>query len=182
MSDSGMAMGQAVLGGGCFWCLEALFKRVDGIISATSGYAGGSTSNPSYEQVCTGQTGHAEVVKLEFDNSKIDYESIIRLFFASHDPTTVDRQGADVGSQYRSVILHSDPEQKRVAEKVIKAINSSRQLQKPIVTELVPLENFWKAEDHHQDYYEKHPYAGYCRIVIAPKLQKAGFSANSIIS
>jgi len=175
-------MGQAVLGGGCFWCLEAIFKRVDGIISTTSGYAGGGGSNPSYEDVCTGQTGHAEVVQLQFDTSKIDYESVIRLFFASHDPTTVDRQGADVGSQYRSVIFHSDPEQKRIAEKVIKDINTSRQLQKPIVTELVPFENFWKAEDHHQDYYEKHPYAGYCRIVIAPKLQKAGFSTNSVIS
>jgi len=182
VADSGLTLGQAVLGGGCFWCLEALFKRVDGVVSATSGYAGGSGSNPSYEQVCTGNTGHAEVVRLQFDTSKIDYEGIIRLFFASHDPTTVHRQGADVGSQYRSVILHSDPEQKRIAEKVIKDINTSRQLQKPIVTELAPLENFWKAEDHHQDYYEKHPYAGYCRIVIAPKLQKAGFSSDSIIS
>jgi len=177
-----MVVGRAVLGGGCFWCLEALFKRIDGILTATSGYAGGSVSHPSYEQVCTGQTGHAEVVQLEFDTSKIDYERIIRLFFASHDPTTVDRQGADVGSQYRSVIFHHDPEQKRVAEKVIKDINTSRQLQKPIVTELAPFQDFWKAEDHHQDYYDKHPYAGYCRIVIAPKLQKAGFSSDSIIS
>jgi peptide-methionine (S)-S-oxide reductase len=171
----------AVLGGGCFWCIEAVFERVDGILSAESGYAGGKRESPSYEQVSTGLTGHAEVVRLAYDPKKISYEAILDLFFKAHDPTTEDRQGADVGSQYRSIVLYANDAQKAAAERKIAEIDASGIHSNRVVTELAPLGVFWKAEDYHQDYYEKHPFAGYCRVVIAPKLEKVGLSPQALV-
>lgn len=171
----------AVIGGGCFWCVEAVYERVDGILTAVSGYAGGTRENPTYEQVSTGLTGHAEVVRLVYDPRKISYERILDLFFKAHDPTTEDRQGADVGSQYRSIILYANEEQRGIAEKKIAELDASGSFASRIVTELSPLERFWEAEDYHQDYYDKHPYAGYCRVVIAPKLKKIGLSEEALI-
>jgi peptide-methionine (S)-S-oxide reductase len=162
----------AVLGGGCFWCLEAIFRRIPGVTEVTNGYAGGSVERPSYEQVCTGETGHAEVVKVEFDPETLSFADILEQFFRAHDPTTVNRQGADVGPQYRSVILYRDEEQRRQAEEAIRRIEEQRVYRDPIVTELAPLINFYPAEDYHQRYFEKHPYAGYCSFVIRPKLKK----------
>ncbi len=171
----------AVLGGGCFWCIEAVYERIDGILDARSGYAGGDRENPSYEQVSSGLTGHAEVVRLEYDPKKISYEHILEIFFKAHDPTTVDRQGADVGTQYRSIILYTSEEQRAAAEKAIARIDASGEHPNRVATEVVPLVKFWSAEDYHQDYYEKHPYAGYCRVVIAPKLQKVGLPVEALI-
>jgi peptide-methionine (S)-S-oxide reductase len=172
----------AVLGGGCFWCIEALFERVEGILSAESGYSGGSRENPTYEQVSSGSTGHAEVVKLRFDPRRIAYERILDIFFGAHDPTTVDRQGSDMGSQYRSIVLYADDAQKEAARKKIAELDASGAHANRIVTEVVPLDRFWKAEEYHQDYYDKHPYAGYCRVIIAPKLEKAGLTVESLIT
>lgn len=162
----------ATIGGGCFWCIEAVFKRQDGVESVTSGYAGGTTENPSYEQVCTGTTGHAEVVQIEYDPDVMSYRQLLELFFRAHDPTTLNRQGADVGTQYRSVILYQNEEQRTVAEDVRDAV--AEQLDQPVVTEIVPLGAFYEAEGYHQDYYDNNPSAGYCRVVIAPKLRKLG--------
>jgi len=162
----------AILGGGCFWCMEAVFKREKGIRAVTSGYAGGHTENPTYEEVCTGRTGHAEVVKVEFDPQIISFEGVLRRFFTAHDPTTIDRQGADVGTQYRSAILYRDEQQKATAERIVKELGDS--YENPIVTEVVPLSRFYPAEEYHQDYFDKNPTAGYCRVVIAPKLSKLG--------
>ncbi len=162
----------AVLGGGCFWCVAAIFQRIDGITSVTSGYAGGNRDNPGYEQVCAGLTGHAEVVKIDFDSSVIDFEKILDIFFLAHDPTTLNRQGADIGTQYRSIILYQNDQQKKVAEKKINDLNRAGIYKKEIVTEVKALDHFWPAEVYHQDYYEKHPFAGYCRVVILPKITK----------
>ena len=161
---------KATFGGGCFWCIEAVLQRIEGVVSVTSGYAGGSVQHPTYEQVCTGETGHAEVVQVEFDPQLISYEELLDVFWQAHDPTTLNQQGADVGAQYRSVIFTAGEEQKKAAE-------SSRKKQQknwhdPIVTEIRPLETFWKAEDYHQNYYNNHTNAGYCRVVISPKLRK----------
>lgn len=161
-----------VLGGGCFWCIEAVFDRVKGVESAVSGYAGGSLEDPSYEQVCSGKTGHAEVTEITFDPAVIKLEDLLHIFFTVHDPTTLNRQGNDVGTQYRSIILYSDTEQKDVAEKVIKEIENEKIYDGPIVTELLPLEKFYPAEQYHQRYFEKNPDAAYCQIVIAPKVSK----------
>ncbi|MFQ3548112.1 MAG: peptide-methionine (S)-S-oxide reductase MsrA, partial [Termitinemataceae bacterium] len=161
-----------VLGGGCFWCIEAVFERIPGIISAVSGYAGGTTRQPTYEQVCSGLTGHAEVVYLKFDSQTISLEQILETFFAAHDPTSENRQGADVGTQYRSIILYTRESQKERIEGFIKNLEAKKVYAKPIVTQVDALKEFWKAEDYHQDYYEKNPYAGYCRVVISPKLDK----------
>jgi peptide-methionine (S)-S-oxide reductase len=169
--DSG-ATQVATLGGGCFWCLQAVYERIAGVKSVVAGYAGGALPNPSYEQVCTGSTGHAEVVQVEFDPQAISYEKILELFWQSHDPTTLNRQGADVGPQYRSVILYSDEPQRRTAESSRR--EAARLFPRPIVTEIRPLTAFYRAEDYHQDYYAKNPYAGYCSFVIRPKLQKLG--------
>ena len=171
----------AVLGGGCFWCIEAVFERIDGILSAESGYAGGSRETPTYEQVSTGLTGHAEVVRLVYDPNKISYDDILDLFFKVHDPTTEDRQGADVGTQYRSIVLYSNEEQKAAVERKMADIDASGVHANRVVTETAPLEVFWKAEDYHQDYYENHPFAGYCRVVIAPKLEKIGLSPQALV-
>jgi peptide-methionine (S)-S-oxide reductase len=163
-------MQKIVLGGGCFWCLEAIFQRIDGVVTVTSGYAGGYSSAPSYSLVSTGSTGHAEVVKVEFNQERITLQQILEIFFLTHDPTTLNRQGADVGSQYRSIILYKDEEQKQVIDDVIK--KEQAKYEDRIVTEVKLLEEFYKAEEKHIDYYNKHPEEGYCRIVIEPKLEK----------
>ncbi len=164
----------ATLGGGCFWCLEAVYKRFDGVLSVASGYAGGTVKNPSYEQVCTGTTGHAEVVRIEYDTDRIPYSGILDIFWKAHDPTTLNRQGADVGTQYRSIILYHDEEQKRAAEQSVKA--AQKGLTSRIVTQVEPLADFYPAEDYHRDYYDTHRSQGYCRVVIAPKLEKLGLT------
>jgi len=160
----------AVFGGGCFWCLDAQFKLVDGVKSVLSGYAGGTTPNPTYEQVCSETTGHAEVIKVEFDPTKISYEDLLRKFFHAHDPTTLNRQGPDVGTSYRSIILYRDENQESIAKNV--KAEAQKEWPDPIVTEIAPLKAFYKAEDYHQDYFAKNPTQGYCRLVIAPKVRK----------
>jgi peptide-methionine (S)-S-oxide reductase len=160
----------ATLGGGCFWCLEAVFETFAGVKSVTSGYAGGKTPNPNYKQVCSGQTGHAEVIQIEFDPAQISFEQLLEIFWEAHDPTTPNRQGPDAGTQYRSIILYHDATQKQMAEKSKQ--NAARRFPDPIVTEIVPLVQFYPAEDYHQDYFRKNPNAPYCAVVISPKLQK----------
>ena len=160
----------AILGGGCFWCLEAVYLEVRGVTRVESGYMGGQVLNPTYEQVCTGQTGHAEVVRLEFDPSVISYRDILEIFFTIHDPTTPDRQGNDVGTQYRSAIFFSSPEQEATARKVIADLAAV--WDGPIVTQIVPQETWYKAEEYHQNYFAQHPLQGYCAFVVAPKVQK----------
>ncbi len=162
----------ATLGGGCFWCTEAVFDDLKGVISVESGYSGGTVVNPSYEQVCTGRTGHAEVVQVTFNPEAISYEDILRIFFTVHDPTTLNRQGNDVGTQYRSVIFYHDDQQKKAAEKIMKEISMERIWDDPIVTELSPFSAFYMAEGYHQDYFANNPEQGYCRVVIAPKVAK----------
>jgi peptide-methionine (S)-S-oxide reductase len=165
----------AVVGGGCFWCMDAVFEHVPGVKSIICGYAGGHTRNPSYQEVCTGTTGHAEVVRIEFDPAVLTYGQLLDVFWDAHDPTTLDRQGGDEGTQYRSVILFANEAQRAAAEKS-KAVTQTR-ISDPIVTEIVPLKEFYPAEEYHQHYFAKNPTAGYCRIVIKPKvskLQKAG--------
>jgi len=161
----------AVFGGGCFWCLEAAFELLPGVLDVESGYAGGSRDKPEYAQVSTGLTGHAEVVRITYDPKVISYGSLLDLFFRIHDPTTQDRQGADVGSQYRSVILYADRQQQDEAEKYITAKNP--EYDSAIVTEILPLKAFWKAEEYHQDYYRNNPQYSYCKIVVKPKVEKA---------
>lgn len=161
---------RATLGGGCFWCLEAVFERLEGVKSVVSGYAGGTTANPTYKEVCSGETGHAEVVQIEYDRRKISFEKLLELFWATHDPTTFNRQGADVGTQYRSVIFHHSEAQKQAAEKSRAA--AQKQFPRPIVTEIQPLTKFYPAEGYHQDYYRNNQSAPYCQMVIRPKLQK----------
>ena len=160
----------AILGGGCFWCLEAVYLEVRGVTRVESGYMGGQVLNPTYEQVCTGQTGHAEVVRLEFDPSVISYRDILEIFFTIHDPTTPDRQGNDVGTQYRSAIFFTSPEQETTARKVMAEMAAVWDA--PIVTQIVPQETWYKAEEYHQNYFAQHPLQGYCAFVVAPKVQK----------
>jgi len=160
----------ATLGGGCFWCLEAVYERIEGVRAVISGYAGGTTIDPTYEEVCSGRTGHAEVVRVEYDPDRISYEEILDIFFKAHDPTTFNRQGADTGTQYRSIILYQDEVQKVAAEKSIKKAGSL--FDDPVVTEIKPLERFYPAEEYHQDYFDRNRHAGYCMIVIQPKLKK----------
>ncbi len=162
----------ATLGGGCFWCIEAIFDDLKGVISVESGYSGGTTANPTYEQVCTGRTGHAEAVQITFDPLTISYQDILRIFFTVHDPTTLNRQGNDVGTQYRSVIFFHNDGQKRIAEDTIKEIESENIWNDAIVTELAPFEAFYKAEVYHQEYFANNPNQTYCRLVIAPKVAK----------
>ncbi|SCK59840.1 peptide-methionine (S)-S-oxide reductase [Variovorax sp. HW608] len=161
-----------VLGGGCFWCTEAVFDRVRGVLDVESGYSNGQTVNPSYEQVCTGRTGHAEVVKLVFDPEEISLHEILEIFFVVHDPTTLNRQGNDVGTQYRSGIYYTNDEQKRVAEEVIREIADSKTYRAPVVTEVQPLANYQAAEAYHQDYFLNNPNQGYCAFVVGPKVEK----------
>lgn len=160
------------LGGGCFWCLEAVFEQLRGVEKVVSGYSGGHTPHPSYRQVCAGSTGHAEVVQLTFDPGEISFQEILAVFFTVHDPTTLNRQGADVGTQYRSIILYQDEEQRTVAEEVMAAFDSADLWGKPIVTELAPFETFYPAEDYHQEYYRQNGAQPYCQVVIKPKLAK----------
>lgn len=162
----------AVFGGGCFWCTEAIFKMMKGVSSVLPGYAGGTVSSPTYEQVSSGSTGHAECVKIEYDPEQVKYHDLLLVFFGSHDPTTVNRQGADVGTQYRSVIFHTTPEQKTEAERFIAEINASNSAGAPVVTDLEPLVEFYKAENYHHDYFANNPGNPYCSLVINPKLEK----------
>lgn len=162
----------AVLGGGCFWCTEAVFKEIDGVSTVDSGYSGGHVENPSYEDVCTGNTGHAEVVKVGFDTSVISYSGILDAFFAMHDPTTLNRQGNDVGTQYRSVIFYMDEGQKEEAESKINELQEKKEVKHPIVTAIEPYKNFYSSEGYHKDYFKNNPGSGYCRLVISPKLEK----------
>lgn len=163
---------EAILGGGCFWCLDAAFSHCMGVSEVVSGYSGGERPDPSYEQVCTGVSGHAEVIKITFDPSIITYDDVLHIFFSIHDPTTLNRQGADVGTQYRSVIFTTSEEQMVTAKKVIKEIEDEKIFDNPIVTEVTPLEKFYRAEEYHQKYYDYNPEKAYCQIVIAPKLVK----------
>jgi peptide-methionine (S)-S-oxide reductase len=162
----------ATLAGGCFWCLEAVFDELKGVESVESGYSGGQVANPSYRAVCTGTTGHAEAVRITFDRAVISYEDLLRVFFATHDPTTLNRQGADVGTQYRSAIFYYSPEQKAAAEKIIGEINAAGIWGRPIVTEVTPFKEFFVAEDYHQEYFANNPYQPYCMAVVAPKVIK----------
>ena len=166
------SQGFATLAGGCFWCLEAVFQVVDGVNNVVSGYSGGTTANPTYDQVCTGETGHAEVVQVSFNPAKISYREILEIFFSVHDPTTLNRQGADVGTQYRSAIFYHNDQQKAVAEELIGELNKAHLWKKHIVTQIVPLETFYPAEDYHQEYFSRHPEQAYCQMVISPKLGK----------
>ncbi len=163
----------ATLGGGCFWCLEGVFQQLAGVSEAISGYAGGSTANPSYRQVCTGKTGHAEVVQVRYDPERISYRELLDLFFTIHDPTQHNRQGPDVGPQYRSIILYADDEQRRTAEAVIAELADTGGLDGPVTTEVVPLTAFYPAEAEHQRFYDAAPDAPYCRAMIAPKIARA---------
>ncbi len=162
----------ATLGGGCFWCLEAVFLELRGVTNVVSGYAGGEVPNPTYEAVCTGRTGHAEVVQIEFDPEQISYRDLLDVFFTIHDPTTLNRQGADVGTQYRSVIFYHDDAQREAAEQAVAELNASGIYPAPAVTQIEPLETFYPAEPYHERYFERHPEQPYCRAVIAPKVAK----------
>ena len=168
----GDALEKATLGGGCFWCLEPVFEELVGVENVIVGYAGGSVDDPSYEEVTQGTTGHAEVVQITFDPSAIKFEELLGVFFSMHDPTTPNRQGADVGTQYRSLILFHSPDQETASRAVIGRLDAEGVFQNSISTELEPFQVFYQAEDYHQHYYEKNPYAGYCMAVIAPKMQK----------
>lgn len=162
----------ATLAGGCFWCLEAVYDELKGVHSVESGYAGGQVDNPSYREVCTGTTGHAEVVQIRFDPSIISYRDLLNVFFTIHDPTTLNRQGADIGTQYRSAIFYHDEEQKKIAEETIKDLNAQKVWDNPIVTEVTKFEKFFQAEDYHQEYFANNPYQPYCQVVVAPKVAK----------
>jgi peptide-methionine (S)-S-oxide reductase len=162
----------ATLAGGCFWCLEAVFDEVKGVQSVESGYAGGHVENPSYKAVCTGMTGHAEVVRVTFEPGVVSYRDLLNVFFGIHDPTTLNRQGADVGTQYRSAIFYHDVEQKKIAEEVIKDLEAQKIFDRPIVTTLEQMDKFYMAEDYHQEYFANNPYQPYCMAVVAPKVSK----------
>ncbi|MCS6873756.1 MAG: peptide-methionine (S)-S-oxide reductase MsrA [Pyrinomonadaceae bacterium] len=162
----------ATLGAGCFWCVEAVFDELEGVEDVVSGYAGGHKANPTYQEVCTGTTGHAEVVQIKFNPKIISYEEILRVFFSIHDPTTLNRQGNDIGTQYRSVIFYHSPEQKQTAEKIIQELTEAKIYDDPIVTEVSEFKNFYPAEDYHQEYFAKNPSQPYCFAVVAPKVAK----------
>jgi peptide-methionine (S)-S-oxide reductase len=162
----------ATLAGGCFWCLEAVYDEIKGVHSVESGYAGGHTDHPTYRDVCNGDTGHAEVIQVHFDPSVVSYRDLLNVFFAIHDPTTLNRQGADVGTQYRSAIFYHDEEQKKIAEELIRDLNAQQIWDKPIVTQVEKLDKFYVAEDYHQEYFARNPYQPYCMAVVAPKVSK----------
>jgi peptide-methionine (S)-S-oxide reductase len=166
------ALETIVLGGGCFWCTEAVYVKVRGVTDVESGYSNGTVERPTYEQVCTGTTGHNEVVKLSYDPAQISVRRILEIFFVIHDPTTLNRQGADTGTQYRSGIYYTTEEQKRVAQDLIREMTEDQLFGRPIVTEVLPLANYWPAEEYHQDFFEKNPHQGYCVAVAAPKVAK----------
>jgi methionine-S-sulfoxide reductase len=171
-AGSSSSIDTLTLGGGCFWCVDAVYKMLDGVLSVESGYSGGKVKDPTYQEVCTGLTGHAEVVQVTFDNTKTSIDEILKVFFTVHDPTTLNRQGNDVGTQYRSVIFYRNDNQRRIAKSIIDDLNNEHVYLKPIVTQLVPFTKFYKAEDYHQDYYNKNKEAPYCRLVIQPKIEK----------
>lgn len=173
--DQSVKTGKATFGGGCYWCIEAVLQRVPGVVSVSSGFMGGKTANPTYEDVCTGRTGHAEVVQVEFDPARITYEQLLAWFWKAHDPTQLNRQGADVGTQYRSVIFYHSDVQQAAAEKSRAELAKSGVLGKPVVTEISPASAFYRAEGYHQDYYNRNRAAPYCQLVIDPKLEKLGF-------
>jgi peptide-methionine (S)-S-oxide reductase len=162
----------AVLGGGCFWCLEAIFNQLQGVQNVKSGYCGGHLPNPTYEQVCTGTTGHAEVVRVEFKPSEISFTNLLEVFFAIHDPTTLNRQGEDVGTQYRSVVFYQNEQQKQDVENLVRQLDAKSTYADPIVTQVEPSQNFYAAEDYHEQYFARNPNQGYCRVVVGPKVQK----------
>jgi len=162
----------ATLAGGCFWCLEAVYDELKGVVDVVSGYSGGPVANPSYEAVCTGETGHAETVQVTFDPQQVSFRELLEVFFTIHDPTSLNRQGADVGTQYRSAIFYHSPEQKATAEQVIHDMEANQVWGKPIVTQLVPYTVFYPAEAYHQEYFKRNPYQGYCMAIIAPKVSK----------
>jgi peptide-methionine (S)-S-oxide reductase len=162
----------ATFGSGCFWCTEAIFQRIKGVVQVTSGYAGGNVDNPTYREICTGTTGHAEVVQVEYDPAIVAYEDLLQVFWKTHDPTTLNRQGADTGTQYRSVIFYHNEEQRQLAEAYKEQLTSAKAYTKPIVTEILPVKSFYKAEAYHQDYYNANGEAPYCQFVIAPKIDK----------
>jgi len=162
----------ATFGGGCFWCTEAIFKSLKGVETVESGYSGGKLKNPTYKEICTGETGHAEVIQIIYDPKVISFRELLEVFWETHDPTTLNRQGADVGTQYRSVVFYHSPQQKEIAEKYKAELNKENVFNKPVVTEITALEKFWPAEKYHQDYYENNSTQGYCQFVIVPKLQK----------
>jgi len=162
----------ATLAGGCFWCIEEVFREVDGVENVVSGYTGGTIVNPTYEQVCTGKTGHAEAVQVKFNPSKLSYREILEIFFSVHDPTTLNRQGADVGTQYRSSIFYHNEQQKRVAEELTGELSRAQLWNRPIVTQIVPLGTFYPADVYHQEYFSRHPEQAYCQMVISPKISK----------
>ena len=162
----------ATFGGGCFWCTEAIFSSLKGVQSVESGYSGGKTKNPTYQEVCTGETGHAEVIQITFNPKVISFHELLEVYWETHDPTTLNRQGADVGTQYRSVIFYHSPEQKEIAEKYKAELNKENVFNKPVVTEITVFDHFYKAEDYHQEYFANHPNQGYCQFVIVPKLEK----------
>ena len=162
----------AVFGGGCFWCTEAIFKSLKGVETVESGYSGGKLKNPTYKEICTGETGHAEVIQITFNPAVISFRELLEVFWETHDPTTLNRQGADVGTQYRSVVFYHTPQQKEIAEKYKTELNKENVFNKPVVTEITAIEKFYKAENYHQDYYANNSTQGYCQIVIVPKLEK----------
>src|SRR5215472_11655030 len=162
----------AILGGGCFWCVEAAIKQLEGVISVRSGYMGGRTANPTYQQVCSGKTGHVEVAEITFDPTVLSYDDLLHVFFTLHDPTTLNRQGNDAGEQYRSVIFYRDEAQKKTAEEVIAELTRDKVFDKPIVTAIEPASEFWVAENYHQDYFANNAYQPYCMFVVAPKVKK----------
>jgi methionine-S-sulfoxide reductase len=172
LSDNSSSIDTITLGGGCFWCVEAVYEMLDGVKKVESGYSGGTVKNPSYREVCTGKTGHAEVAQITFDSSKTSIEEILKVFFTVHDPTSLNKQGNDVGTQYRSVIFYRNDHQREIAKSIIDDLNDNNVYLKPIVTQLVPFTHFYKAEDYHQDYYNQNKEAPYCRLVIQPKLEK----------
>jgi len=170
--NQGVSSEVATLAGGCFWCIEAVFQKVDGVENVVSGYTGGVTVNPTYQQVCTGKTGHTEAVQVSFNPSNISYREILEIFFSIHDPTTMNRQGADTGTQYRSAIFYHNEQQKAAAEELIGELNKAHIWKEPIVTQIVPLDTFYPAEEYHREYFSRHPEQAYCQMVIAPKLKK----------
>ena len=165
-------MSYAIFGAGCFWCVEAIFSQLDGVESVVSGYTGGNTKNPTYEDICTGQTNHVEVCKIIYDSDIISFENLLKAFFESHDPTTLNKQGADVGTQYRSAIFYVDNDQKKISEKYKDLLNNSNEFRNSIVTEITKLDIFYEAENYHQNYYKNNPNQPYCKFVIKPKLDK----------
>ncbi|MGB4833769.1 MAG: peptide-methionine (S)-S-oxide reductase MsrA [Candidatus Moraniibacteriota bacterium] len=167
-----MGIKKAILAGGCFWCTEAIYKRLRGVLTVTPGYAGGTTENPTYEEVSSGTTGHAEAIQIEYDPDMISYEKLLTIFFATHDPTTLNQQGADVGTQYRSVIFSTDETEKEAAESIVRKLEAEGIYPDPIVTEIAPFTYFYPAENFHRDYYDRNRSQGYCHIVISPKIAK----------